>query len=355
MNISLVVILLPSILWVSSAASYCQQSTFDNGDGEGWVTTNGESSPGQFTNSFTGQNLLTQGDWYFVAPPKFRGTFQQNNQTQFNFVNFKLKAVATPLDFVPPSNDDLIIQGTKLELIARLPSAPLNSVNNTNYYSLKFFQMNVRPSGSTGNGSPATPQDVLSVLSFVQCVKLRGKYSNTPHFTVLDSFQFCDGDGTQPALSCPRDNGQECSGNGACYSGVCRCKSGFFGPSCSNRQRCEGAARLGFAVPPSSLPKTFSGPFSSFSGIVQDNWDMGSQPVDNATVELRGEGSFHPLATSLSDASGKFQFSLRLPSQFSYYLSISKTFYEPKHVPLPPLGSSSLSSPLKVILNLNLK
>lgn len=164
------------------SADVLAQSRFDT-DADGWLAKDlAYPSPGAppvdlatFTPvySASGGNpggRLSQGDpsgnaWYWYAPAKFLG----NKQVAYGgSLSFDLAVTGTGAPF---DEEDVILVGGGLTLVTSLPARPGSTFTS---YHLGLTEVGWKRDSPTG--AAATPSDMLTVLSSLTAIYIRGEY-----------------------------------------------------------------------------------------------------------------------------------------------------------------------------------
>eukprot|EP01098_Paradermamoeba_levis_P005395 TRINITY_DN2276_c0_g1_i1.p1 TRINITY_DN2276_c0_g1~~TRINITY_DN2276_c0_g1_i1.p1 ORF type:complete len:370 (-),score=91.59 TRINITY_DN2276_c0_g1_i1:83-1192(-) len=332
-------------------SSACSVSTFDFelDPFEGWTVTAGDRNASGKALLGSNRGILGAG-WSFVAPAKYLG-----DQGKKAFVSFQLQVQTPWIDFFEGVHG-VMIRGRRTEIL--FPLNPFPVPNTFTSYKISLLQNGgwlVKNIGKDQPLRPATMADIADVLKWITCIQISGKYSYTPHATLLDSFAFCEAN-DRPDWQCPTGVfNRECSGNGVCVSGVCKCNYGFQGPDCFNPSRCgvlNSVKHFNFKANAQNTLMTY---YYTFTGSVIDLPEFGSVPVGSALVELFTPQSQFALASAFTDLNGQFVLKARAFPQYSYYLRFSKRFYKPLTVDLPLVTVPEFTSPVNVTLLLNIK
>jgi len=220
-------------------------STFDNSTNGVTVQPPNQLFAGEFNGGF---KVISQGNgtFFFVLPLPYRGNKLSvlNGYLYFDLAevlglgSFTVGTNATNGGVFTPSNytDDVVIVGSDREIYYTI-STPTSTYTHYSIHLNASEGWYVAPKGSSEKGRPATDQDMIAVLSYVECFFIRGKYffssSNTSiSTTYLDNIKLCEG--PPPYTRCPND----CAGNGVCVQGVCNCSYGYTGPDCGTKSPC---------------------------------------------------------------------------------------------------------------------
>ncbi len=166
-----------------TAAAAVVASTFDS-SADGWIIS-GDATSGLPTFLAAGGNpgghieaddSVSGGIWYFQAPGKFLGDL---SGAYGELLQFDLKQVGSGAQI---SRDDVILNGGGIELTLDTLANPL-PVGEWVSYSVRLDESESWMNG----GATATAGDLLTVLSSLDRLRIRGEYINGSDTGSLDN------------------------------------------------------------------------------------------------------------------------------------------------------------------------